>query len=194
MECLEDKPRDSRPLHPVLCLLPSRPLLFKIKTMLLFLQGNSVLQQFESIQLKKKNTHTFATPKARTSALFQGPPCFHHLCKGLWGHERKEAGGWGWVGGGLPHEPLFGAERKMKTCTGRSATRPLRILRFAQLYSLGALGGGRELEKDETTVPLVSLQCRTAPPVTKRMLFIEASSFLLSKALAQTHRFNTQGP
>lgn len=75
--------------------------------MLLFLQGNFVLQQFESIQLKKK--HLLHGKNLQLS--FKDHP-FRHLCKGLWGHERKEAGaGGGWVEE-LPHEPLFGAERK----------------------------------------------------------------------------------
>lgn len=166
-------------LHPFLC-LPTPALLLKIKIMLIFLSNNCPVA---CLMTSNKNIR-WATLKARTSTLVQGPRGFRHLCRGTRGT---------WEGD-CPMSTQFPAKRKMKTSTSRyEATARSSICSFVLTWGAGKREGIREKKQNEATVPSVSLQRPTAPYMTKKMLFTDASGHLASQGLGRTQTQHT-GP
>lgn len=87
----------------------------------------------------------------------------------------------------------FPAKRKMKTSTSHyEATARSLICSFVLAWGAERREGIRE-KQNEATIPSVSLQCQTAPYMTKKMLFTDASSRLPSQGLGRTQTQHT-GP
>lgn len=96
--------------------------------------------------------------------------------------------------GDCPMSTQFPAKRKMKTSTSRyEATARSSICSFVLTWGAGKREGIREKKQNEATVPSVSLQGPTAPYMTKKMLFTDASSHLASQGLGRTQTQHT-GP